>query len=769
MQPIHKGKFLFSIFSLLLCCSFSNSFSQTFNNNSSAVIPDNGIINIPITVTELGNNIDATNFGLQSVTIDITHADVQQLTLSLESPDGTSILLAKNLPGVNYSQTKFNATSVEYIDFGNAPYNGSYRPLQDLSILNNSQNPNGTWKLTVSDNAVGIVGDVQSVSLNFGTSPAKPLLSSSNLPIVKIYTNGQDIIDEPKIIADMYLIDNGPGVPNDPNQTTYVYAGKIGIEIRGHSSQQFPKKQFGFETREDNGVDDKDVSLLGMPKESDWILNANYADKSLMRNTLTYKLASEMDQYASRSKFCEVLINDEYRGVYVLQEKIKRDKNRVNVEKLKLTDVTPPEITGGYIFSIDKLNGGEVTWRSELDEHILFQFVYPKKPKDIAAEQLTYLRNYVDSFEQSLNGADFQDPTIGFREFADDSSFMKFFIINELSRNVDGYRISSYFNKSRNGKIIAGPVWDFDIAWGNANYDNGSNPEGFVYLEDHVLNMDYQVPFWWAKLRSDVKWNKDLINMYQNLRGSTLSQSHINFLIDSMANDLKDAQQRNFTRWNILGQYVWPNPMPVPQDYDGEINYLKNFITNRMSFLDANLAAALPLEMISFTASPENNNIKLKWITQNEYNTDHFDVEKSLGSGGFKKIGIVQSQNSPAGSSYTFDDKNIINGPLYYRLKQVDKDGGFNYSKIIGLNSKNAAWKIYPNKTHSQLTLISPSPDNKKIQINIFNMVGQKVSAELMQNNTTIYKDVSGLASGNYVLEIIDNSGHKTTLRFIKE
>lgn len=754
---------------LLVCFVCSNAFSQVFTNSATIPIPDNGAVGVPVTVSGLANSIDTTTFGLQSVTISLLHSENQQLVISLESPDGNLISLARDLPGSNFSATEFNGSSQLFIDFGSAPYHGGFRPLQDLARLNNGQDPNGTWTLHVSDHTAGITGSVEQVSLNFGSAPAKPLFSSSTLPIFKIYTNGQQIVDEPKIIADMYLIDNGPGVLNLVNQTTYAYQGKIGIEIRGHSSQQFPKKQFGFETREDNGEDDKDVSLLGMPKESDWILNANYTDKTMLRNPLSYELARQLGHYASRTRYCEVMINDEYRGVYVFQEKIKRDKNRVNVEKLALTDIAPPKVTGGYIFSIDKLDGGEVIWKSKIaGSKTLFQFNYPKKPEDIAPEQKTYLQNYVDSFEQALNGASYQDPELGFRKFADGPSFADFFIINELARNIDAYRISSYFHKSREGKIIAGPVWDFDIAWGNANYNNGNSPEGFVYEYNYPAG-DYQVPFWWARLRSDEQWNRDLMTRYQALRTSTLSQAHLDALIDSMANELQGARDRNFARWHILGQYVWPNPAPIPADYPGEIQKLKTFIANRLAFLDTELGRALPVQMSSFTATRENDHVLLKWVTADEKNTDRFEIEKASGNGPYSIIGVVAAQNASGGASYLYRDADVMAGTIYYRLNQVDRDGKSTYSKVVTLTIRAAEWKIAPNQVSSRLMILSPAPDDQKIRINIYNFSGQKVAGEAVANQAVIYQDVSRLLAGNYVLEIVEPSGSKTVLRFVKK
>lgn len=187
---------------------------------------------------------------------------------------------------------------------------------------------------------------------------AQVTLTSSKLPIIIIDTNGQTIPDEPKITASMKIIDKGNGERNYVNDPANVYNGKIGIEIRGHSSQMFPKKQYGIELRDDAG-NDISVSILGMPSESDFVLNASYTDKSLLRNVIAYKLGNDLGRYASRTKFCEVIINNQYMGIYILQEKVKRDKNRVNIKKIATADTTGDAVTGGYILKIDRIDPGD--------------------------------------------------------------------------------------------------------------------------------------------------------------------------------------------------------------------------------------------------------------------------------------------------------------------------------------------------------------------------------------------------------------------------
>ncbi len=421
-------------------------------------------------------------------------------------------------------------------------------------------------------------------------------LSSSNLPVIVINTNGQQILDDPKIVAEMGIIYNGPGQRNQLTDPYNHYKGKIGIEIRGQSSQMFPMKSYSLELRKENGSSN-DQSLFGMPKESDWVLYAPYTDKTLMRNFLAYTMSRELGQWAANCRFVEVILNDQYVGVYVFMERIKRNKERVNVPKMEKTDVSGDAMTGGYIFSLDKEPNG---WFSQYTppEAIgqtkpQFSYVYPK-PDDINDAQKTYIKNYVDSFENALNGTDFQDPIKGVRQFADLKSFMDFFIVNEVSRNVDGYRLSSFFHKNRNSinrKIFAGPVWDFDLAFRNADYCSGSNIDGWAFQFNDVCPADGAglVPFWWNRLLEDTAYTASLRCHWNNVRQGQVSQQRLTALIDSVSQLLDEAKTRHFTKWPILGQYVWPNPQPIPTSYAEEISTLKSWLNFRLDWIDQNL------------------------------------------------------------------------------------------------------------------------------------------------------------------------------------
>ena len=419
--------------------------------------------------------------------------------------------------------------------------------------------------------------------------------TSSNLPIVVINTGGQVIPDDPKITADMGIIYNGPGVTNFLTDPFNNYDGKVGIETRGHSSQIFPMKSYGFECRDNTGKS-VDKSILGMPKESDWVLYAPYSDKTLMRNVLAYQMSRDMGWWSAHTQFVEVVLNGDYIGVYVMMEKIKRNSSRVNIGKMGTTDVSGDAVTGGYIISIDKDSDG---WYSKFTNsggqggRTLYGFVYPKT-ENIVLEQMEYIKSYVDSFELAAGSPQFQDTVNGWRQFADASAFMDYYLVNEVSRNIDAYRLSTYFykdRKSKGGKLFAGPVWDYDLAFRNADYCNGSDVAGWAYDFNAICPGDYWgVPFYWGRIVRDTAFQAAMRCRYKALRQTTLSYAYLEKMIDSAATVLSEAQQRHFQRWPVLGQYVWPNPSPIPASYAGEISSLKTWLQNRLRWIDDNLA-----------------------------------------------------------------------------------------------------------------------------------------------------------------------------------
>ena len=403
-----------------------------------------------------------------------------------------------------------------------------------------------------------------------------------------------EIVDEPKVPAALTI----------KRLDSTLYEGIIGIEIRGESSQFFDKKSYGFETW-DSQYNDLDVALIGFPEEEDWILYGPFSDKSLIRNKLIYELSNRMGRYTTKTEFVELTINYEYKGLYIFMEKLKRDKNRIDISKLENADIDEELISGGYIIKIDKsdMEDGSYTdynsFQSQFDvfgnengdKRINFNYEYPK-PGEIHANQKNYIKNYFYEFESSLASNNFKDPINGFRKYIDEDSFIDFFILNELSNNVDGYRLSTYLQKDRNEKLVIGPIWDFNLSFGNADYCGGERYDVWCFkFNERCLGDYWNVPFWWNRLLEDEKFVDKLKGRWNQLRLNILSDNNILTLIEeqySFLNNETDIINRNFNKWKIFGIYIWPNSF-IGNNYYEEIDFLKNWIKERTKWLDESI------------------------------------------------------------------------------------------------------------------------------------------------------------------------------------
>lgn len=421
---------------------------------------------------------------------------------------------------------------------------------------------------------------------------------SSQLPILVIDTQGGEIVDEPKIMARMGVVDNGPGALNRPDDEFNEYDGWVGIEFRGSTSQSFPKKGFGLETREQNG-EDRNVELLGFPEEEDWVLHGPFSDKSLIRNALLYDLAGLTMDWAPRVRMVELIVNDDYRGVYLFTERIKRDGDRVDVARLREDETTGDDLTGGYILKFDKFTGEDVTTNfafvsnyraeTEFEQTIPIVYDYPS-PEDLVPEQRNYIRDWVHAFEDRLMGPDWLDPVAGYAPLIDQETVADFFIYNEISRNVDGYRLSTYFSKEKDsdgGRLRFGPVWDYNLAYGNANYCRGSETEGWGYeFSDYCPQDGFQISPWWGRFAADPAVRRLIRERYTDLREGPLADEALTARIDSFVDLMgADAVARNFARWPILGVPIWPNEF-VGRTHAAEIDYLTGWALDRLAWLD---------------------------------------------------------------------------------------------------------------------------------------------------------------------------------------
>ncbi|MDC1377888.1 CotH kinase family protein [Flavobacteriaceae bacterium] len=409
--------------------------------------------------------------------------------------------------------------------------------------------------------------------------------SINPLPFISINTGGNLIVDDPKVSATL----------NIKQGDSLIEAHQIGIEIRGSSSQMFDKKSYGFETWDEND-DDLDAPLGGFPEEEDWILYGPYSDKSLIRNVLIYGLSNDIGQYATRTNLYELEINESFLGTYVLMEKIKRDKNRVDVSKNKEEDVS-----GGYILKIDKPTG-DGQWYDDSfsfsskfmpngnigqNKNTFFLYEYPNAD-DINDDQKNYIQNFIHDFENALASENFSSEQSGYQNYIDLDSFIDFFILNEVSKNPDGFRLSTFMHKDKGEKLKMGPIWDFNLAFGNVNYCNGASTEGWTHRFNEVCPNDtWLVPFWWNRFMEDPVFVSTLKERWNNLRTNLFSTSEVLQRITLIEEQLKssNAIKNNFSKWSILGEYVWPNDY-IGNSYDDEINYLKDWTVKRLEWMD---------------------------------------------------------------------------------------------------------------------------------------------------------------------------------------
>ena len=333
-----------------------------------------------------------------------------------------------------------------------------------------------------------------------------------------------------------------------------IFESSMKIKGRGNSTWSLPKKPYKIK------FDDK-TSLLGEPADKEWVLLANYTDKTSLRNETAFYMGriSNLD-YTNRTHFVEVIINGVYNGTYQLGEQLKIAKNRVNVGD------------DGYLLEIDaKAAEDDITFRID---HI-GQPINIKDPDvEIGGDSYNYVVEYLQKADAALFGENFTDVTNGYTQYLDVESFVDWYLINEISKNNDACFYSScYMNLSKGGKLKMGPLWDFDLAFGNVNYNGCDKPEGFW-----VKNVT-----WYKRLFQDpifVKKVKERFNYFYNEREKIYTE------INSNAEYLKYAIVENNNKWNTLYVYTWPNNM-IWGSYENEVQSMKMWLEKRFQWLNS--------------------------------------------------------------------------------------------------------------------------------------------------------------------------------------
>lgn len=391
----------------------------------------------------------------------------------------------------------------------------------------------------------------------FGGSKAFPLEANkypyAGIPRLMIETDSQKEIADRENYLSAQMRFYGDSLAEGP---------VLDLQIKGHGNSSWysmPKHSFRIELEES-------TSLLGMPKNKDWVLIANYADKTLMKNYLSFRLAKDIGMvYAPRSEFVELYLNGEYQGVYQLTEKIKVGKNRVNISNAE----------NSYLVEFDTKykENEQVVFSNALGEKMPFRV---HSPKNAAAPSLKKLRTHIEDFETFLLGVE-NASLAEIEEWIDMDAYAKHFWIQEFAKNPDANFMTSVFFTWTEGDVIKmGPVWDFDVAYGGFyNYAKS------VAQTDGWRTVDM---YWNAKLFSNSNFSQKMVEYWKELRPVFENAQTI---VDSLQNALELPAKNNFKRWNVLQEDGLWTPKSYA-DYDAAVADLKIWIDERMKWMDSN-------------------------------------------------------------------------------------------------------------------------------------------------------------------------------------
>lgn len=470
------------------------------------------------------------------------------------------------------------AADIRYTLDGTLPHAGSTQYTGPLSL--------STAVLVRARSFVSdlLPGDVRSEG--YIPLAASVVNSSSDLPLAILHNFGAGSVPANRDQPAWLMVFEPTAAGRSSLTNAPEFASRTGINIRGSSTQGYAKSSYAVETW-DESDDDRDVKLLGMPAESDWVFYApNYFEPVLIHNPFAHTLSRRIGRYSSRTRFAEVYVNtrgtavssSDYMGIYVIEEKIKRAPGRVDIDRLEPEHTQEPQVTGGYIMKIDRADSDERTFGAA-GMNIVYQD--PPGPEIQLPQrdpQEQYLRNYMNAFGNALNGPNFTDPVVGYRAYVDVPSWIDHSLLNVLTFNVDALRLSAWFYKPREGKLHFGPLWDFDRALGSTD-GRDSNPRIWRAATGDRGTDFFNYP-WWGRMFQDPDFWQAWIDRYQELRQTHFSIAGLNALVNELTDPLREAQVREVARWSAH--------RPRGGSYDAEINLLKTWLAARINFMDTN-------------------------------------------------------------------------------------------------------------------------------------------------------------------------------------
>lgn len=434
---------------------------------------------------------------------------------------------------------------------------------------------------------------------------------TSDLPVIVLHSLGRGAPSSARMnFSSLLVFEPVRGVTSLTNAP--VLASRGGLQVRGSSTEGYAKSSYKLELWDEANLDRR-ASLLGMPEESDWVLYApNNFDVPLIHNPFIHQLSRDTGMYSSRTRFVEVFQNkasggiatNHYAGIYVLEEKIKIGPDRVAIDELEPENLTPPSVTGGYLLKIDRLDPGD---SGLTGAGATVGYLDPKEREIKLPQrkpQLDYIRNHLIQFNRALGtNATWRDPVLGYPAYIDVDAWIDFHVLEVLSGNVDALVLSTYFHKPRGGRLRFGPHWDFDRALGSTD-GRDANPRTWN-------TGPFFSAAWWSRLFQDKDFWQRWVDRWQEHRADAFSRTNLNRVIDSLAGEIRQAYPRELAKWRVRPRQADGR---TGGTFDTEMQWMKNWLSNRMDFIDRQLAQppvsdvapgpVTPGTVVRFSAAP---------------------------------------------------------------------------------------------------------------------------------------------------------------------